>query len=281
MDWDDLRFFAELARRGSLSATARQLSADHSTVARRIDNLERALGLKLFDRLPRGYVLTAEGERVAQRVGAVEDAVFSIQRLRGGDRVVEGQVRISAPPAFASHWLVPRLSELRRRYPGLRLDVVGATAPASLARREADLALRLFRPENGGLIIRKLGELRYGLYGTHSYLNNTREEDRVFLGYDEELGDSPQQRWLLAVAQGRSIALTTNDLASLISGVRAGLGLAALPHVLVENEAEFICVAEGEEATRQLWLVIHSDLGRSKRVRAVMDHLVAVTKALR
>lgn len=78
MDWDDLRFFAELVRQGNLSATARRLRADHSTVARRIDSLERALKIKLFDRLPRGYVLTEEGERIAERVGTPEEAVFSI-----------------------------------------------------------------------------------------------------------------------------------------------------------------------------------------------------------
>src|ERR1700733_6980994 len=104
LDWDNLRFFAELARSGSLSEAARRLRTDHSTVARRIATLEQALGLKLFDRMPRGYALTAEGEQVAERVGAVETAVFAVERLSGGD-MVEGRVKISAPPAFASLWL--------------------------------------------------------------------------------------------------------------------------------------------------------------------------------
>lgn len=281
MDWDDFRFFAELVRQGNLSATARRLRTDHSTVARRVDSLERALKIKLFDRLPRGYVLTVEGERIAERVGTLEEAVFSIQRLEGGEAAIEGRVRISAPPAFASLWLVPRLAKLRRDHPGLVLDIIGATAAASLARREADIALRLSRPEDSALTTRSLGLLRYGIYGARSYVDEVLEEDRVFLAYNEELDGSPQQRWLRKYKQGRPLVMYANDLVSLISAARAGLGLAAVPHALVEGEKELICVAEGDEATRELWLVYHPDIGRSARVRIVIDQLVAITRALR
>jgi DNA-binding transcriptional LysR family regulator len=281
MDWDDLRFFAELVRQGNLSATARRLRTDHSTVARRIDSLERALKIKLFDRLPRGYVLTVEGERISERVGALEEAVFSIQRLEGGESAIEGQVRISAPPAYASLWLVPRLAELSRNHPGLVLDVAGATAAANLVRREADIALRLLRPEDSALKTRSLGRLRYGIYGARSYLDEVVEEDRVFLAYDEELDASPQQRWLRKFTEGRPIVMLANDLVSLISAARAGMGLAALPHLLAKQEKELLCVAESEEATRELWLVYHPDLGRSARIRVVIDHLIAITQPLR
>lgn len=281
MDWDDLRFFAELVRHGNLSATARRLRIDHSTVARRIDSLERALNMKLFDRLPRGYVLTLEGERIAERVGVLEEAVFSIQRLQGGEAAIEGRVRISAPPAFASLWLVPRLATLMRDHPGLVLDVIGATAAASLARREADIALRLSRPTNGALKARKLGRLRYGIYGACTYLDEVVEEDRVFLAYDEALEASPQQRWLRKITQGRPVGMLTNDLVSLISATRAGMGLAALPHLLVEEAKDLRCVAESEEATREMWLIYHPDIGRSARIRVVIDHLIAITQCLR
>ena len=241
MNWDDLRLFAELVRQGNLSATARRLRIDHSTVARRIDSLERALNMKLFDRLPRGYVLTVEGERIAERVGVLEEAVFSIQRFQGSEATIEGRVRISAPPAFASLWLVPRLAALMRDHPGLVLDVIGATAAASLARREADIALRLSRPTDGALKTRNLGRLRYGLYGACTYLDKVAEEDWAFLAYDEALEASPQQRWLRKITQGRPVAMLTNDLVSLISAARAGMGLAALPICWLRRQK--ICVA--------------------------------------
>lgn len=282
LNWDDLRFFVELARSGSLSAAARRLDADHSTVARRIAGLEEALALKLFDRLPRGYALTDEGERLLERAGAVEQAVHGVERLASGAAAgIVGRVRISAPPALASHWLVPRLAPLLTRHPGLIIDVSGTPAAARLSRHEADLALRLSRPEEKGLVARRLGSLAYGLYGARAYVEATPEPYRVFLGYDEELAQSPQQIWLEALAQGRPIVFQSNDLSSLISAARAGMGLAALPHVLARAADDLVCVAEEDGVTRELWLLVHPDLRRAARVRAVMDHVVAVCRDLK
>ncbi len=124
MDWDDLRFFAELARTGSLSAAARTLRVDHSTVARRIASLEGALGIRLFDRLPRGYELTPEGEHVREQVERLEEDVFALQRVaQGRGSGLSGTVRVSAPPAFASLFLSPRLGLLRQRHPDIVLEL--------------------------------------------------------------------------------------------------------------------------------------------------------------
>lgn len=281
-DWNDLRFFAELARCGSLSATSRRLKADHSTVGRRIAALEAALAVKLFDRLPRGYVLTEQGARLAEQVARVEETIFAVERTAAGAaETISGRVCISAPPALASHWLVPRLAPLRRLYPSLELDVVGETGAANLARREADIALRLSRPTGKSLIARKLGELRYGLYGAPSYLDATPPADWQFLGYDEALAEVPQQRWLDAYAAGRPFALRSNDLASLVAAARAGMGLATVPHALAAGAADLVCAAEAAGATRTLWMLVHPDLRRAARVRATMDHLAEIGRDLR
>lgn len=281
LNWDDLRFFLEVARTGSLSEAARHLRTDHSTVGRRITSLEKALEIKLFDRLPRGYVLTAEGEQLLERAPALEEAISSIGRLAGGSGRLEGRVRISAPPALASHWLVPRLKPLLTAHSGIVLDVVGEASEASLARREADLAIRLSRPDGDMLIARRLGALRYGLYGARHYIEATPDEARVFLGYNEELRGTPQQKWLETVAAGRPSAMLTNDLISLLAAARAGFGLAALPHAFAVDYPELQLLAEGAAATRELWLVVHPDLRRSQRVRVVMDHLIEIAASLK
>lgn len=282
MDWDDLRFFVELARRGSLSATARRLKTDHSTVARRVGALETALGMRLFDRMPRGYLLTEEGARLLERARGMEEAAFAIERLAIGqsDRIA-GVVRISAPPALANRWLVPRLAPLRRAHPELLIDVIGESAAADLGRREADIALRLSRPQGNALIVRKLGVLRYGVYAARAYLDRVPETAWEFLGYDERLNDVPQQRWLEDYAAGRRFALRANDLGSLIAATEAEMGVAVLPTAMVETVPDLVRVAEADGAARELWWGLHQDLRRAARVRAVLDHLTAVTAPLR
>lgn len=281
LDWDDLRFFVALAKRGSLSETSRHLKADHTTVARRIAALESALNVKLFDRMPRGYVLTEQGAALAARASVVEEAVFSVERLAAGaSDTVTGGICISAPPALASHWLVPQLAPLRRQHPSLLIEVAGETGAANLARREADIALRLSRPTGGALIARKLGELHYGLYGARDYVEATPEKAWQFLGYNDELAKVPQQRWLTDYAGDRPFALRTNDLVSLLTAARAGMGLAAVPHVLTGAEPNLICLCEARSATRDVWLVVHPDLRRAARVRVVLDHLTEIAKGL-
>lgn len=281
LDWDDLRVFAELARAGSLSAAARRLRADHSTVARRIDALEAALGRKLFDRLPRGYVLTAEGTQLAERTGAVEEAVAAVQRLAdGAGEELAGHVRISAPPAIASHWLAARLVGLRRRHPDLVVELIGDAAAASLARREADIALRLSRPTDPALVARQLGLLRFGLYGARDYLAATPPEARAYIGYDDTLDALPQERWLRDLSGGK-LAFQSNDLASLLHAARAGMGLAVLPHCIAADDPALACVQDASPATREIWLAVHPDLRRAARVRAVMDYLIGITAPLR
>ncbi|WP_448206133.1 LysR family transcriptional regulator [Azospirillum sp. sgz302134] len=278
MDWDDLRFFIELARNGSLSATARRLRVDHTTVARRVAALESRLGIKLFDRLPRGYALTPEGEEVAALAARLEEDAFAIERFaQGQPGEPSGTVRLSAPPVFASAFIAPRLGPFRERFPQIVLELVGDARAASLTRREADLAVRLNRPDQEGLVSRRLGTMGYGLYASPSYLEKRAEADWGFVGYDESLDHVPQQRWLRGVAAGRPFVFRANDLASLAAAARAGLGIAALPHFLGRPDPGLVHVpTEPAPGGRELWLLVHNDLRRAGRVRAVMDTLIAM-----
>jgi DNA-binding transcriptional LysR family regulator len=277
MDWDDLRFFAELARTGSLSAAARVLRVDHSTVARRIASLEGALGIRLFDRLPRGYVLTPEGEQVQEWVAQLEEDVFALQRAIQGRRSgLSGTVRVSAPPAFASLFLAPRLGLMRERHPDIVLELSGTNVSVSLTRREADIALRLAQPEASSLITRKVATSAYGLFASRAYAIG-RDPDAIdLLGYEESLEHIPEQQWLRGFAQGRPLVLRANDLVSLLSAVRAGLGAAVLPFFATGNDLELVCLRREGMPVRDVWLVVHEDVRRSPRVRVVMDMLIEI-----
>lgn len=279
MNWDDLRFFVDVARSGSLSATARALRVDHSTVARRVASLETSLGIRLFDRLPQGYILTPEGERLNEQARRLEDDILALERMADGGRSeLSGTVRVSGPPAFSSHFLVPRLAVLRDRHPDIALELHGSNASVSLTRREADVAIRLVKPEATSLVMRKLGSIGFGVFASRSYAAGRSMSEMAFMGYEESMDHVPQQAWLKQVSHGRPLVFRTNDLAGLFSAVKAGLGAAALPFFMTAGDADLICLCREGAPTRDIWLLAHEDVRRSPRVRAVMDILAEIVQ---
>ena len=282
-DWDDLRHFAAFVRDRSLSAAARRLGVDHVTVARRLRALEASLRVKLVDRRARIPALTAEGERVAALVGQVESAVDAIARAaRGLQPEVGGDVSISAPPTVANALVAPRLPALRARHPELRIHLIGEKRIASLSRREADVAVRLVRPVEAGLVTRKLGGFQFALYGAKRYLAGRRSADLELIAFDDESDALPQQKWLRSLAGARPIVLRTNDLESQLAAARAGVGVAALPSFLARRHPELERVAiRARPIAREVWLVVHDDLRAAPSIRAVIDFLVEATAELR
>ncbi len=280
MDWDDLRHFLALAGAGTLSGAARRLGVDHTTVARRVDALEAALGVRLVDRLARGWRLTPEGEVLAGNAGRVEDEILGLERRARGAASVAGTVRLSAPPVLLSRFVAPRLGTLRATHPSIELELIGEPRATSLGRREADIAMRLSRPEDGALVARRLARLAFGLYAAVSYAQRTPPAQRVFLGYDDSLGEVAQQRWLERLAAGRPLVIRANDLATIHEAARAGLGVAALPRFLADPDPALAELETPEPPiSREIWLLVHPDLRRSPRVRAVMDGLVAIVES--
>jgi DNA-binding transcriptional LysR family regulator len=283
LDWEDLRHYAAFARGRSLSAAAKQLAVDHVTVARRLAALEAALAVKLVDRRARIPALTAEGERIAALVGPLEDAANAVARAaRGLSPALGGEVSISAPPTIVNALIAPRLPALRSRHPELRLRLLGEKRIASLARREADVALRLVRPTEAGAVTRKLGAFELALYGARTYLAGRRSAALELIAFDEDSDALPQQKWLLAHAGARPIVLRTNDLESQVAAVRAGVGVACVPSFLARRHPELVRVPlRARPITREVWLAVHDDLRGAPSVRAVIDFLVEATAELR
>lgn len=277
LDWGDLRFFVAVARLGSLSAAARELRVEHSTVARRLDALEERLGVRLFDRLARGWRLTVEGERLLEPARRLEDDALAFERQALGSAPLAGTVRLSAPPSLARALLAQHVDTLRGGQEGLTLELVGETHSVSLDRREADLALRLQRPTAPGLVLRRVGDLRFAAYATPAYLAAHAPPQWRFLGYDESLRHVPQQQWLERVAGARPFALRSNDLDVIHRAAATGAGIAALPAFLGGGDPALVQVGiDSAPPLRTLWLVMHADVRRSPRVAAVADALAAL-----
>jgi DNA-binding transcriptional LysR family regulator len=271
MNWDDLRHFSALASAGSLSAAARLLAVEHATVARRILSLEDDLGIALVDRRGRRWTLTADGARIAAIADKMDAEARAVQRAADGARSeLTGTITISAPPALAVHTLTAPLVDLQQRHPRLTIRIIGEARTASLNRGEADIAIRLSRPEEGDLTITKLGTMDFRLYASPSYLDTTAEENWRFIGYDGPTGRAPQQTAIEDFANGRSFSVYASSLELQQAAARAGAGIAALPDFMGLPDTKLTPVLPGVcLISRDIWLVVHSDLQGAAPVRAI------------
>jgi DNA-binding transcriptional LysR family regulator len=269
IDWDDLRHFLALAQSGTFLGAARQLGVEHATVSRRVLSLEARLGRRLVDRRGRRIALTSDGEQVAKHATLIAAQTAAIEQLgRSSATELQGHVRISAPPALSSVLLVAPIAAVRREHPGIHITLVGEKRQASLDRREADIVVRLSRPDQGDYSIVKLGEMRFNLYASRRYLDTVAPSDWTFIGYDESMNASPQQMRLIELADGRPIALRSSVLEFQVAAALQG-GVVMLPDFAVPVSADLERVREDPALVREIWLVVHSDIKDVPSIRAV------------
>ena len=274
--WDDLRYFLALIDAGTLSAAARALGVEHTTVARRIDSLEASLKVRLFDRFQKGWSLTAAGASLVPYARQMEGDLHALMRALAGSATLSGVVRISAPPALAAYLLAPYLKDALRRQPGIDVELLAEPREADLMRREADIALRYRRPTTAGLVVRTLTTTEYALYASAEYLAERTPQQWEFLGYEESMGEAPQQMWLDKFRGTRRYCLRSNDMGTLFQAAAAGTGVIALPTYFARQRSLVRIESEQCPVKRKLWMVMHEDVRRSARVRAIADELIAL-----
>jgi DNA-binding transcriptional LysR family regulator len=278
IDWEDIRHFLAVAQSGTLSGAARNLKVDRATVSRRLAALEAALDVRLIDRLPRTCRLTAVGRQVLERVKEMEAGAHGIARLaKAAHAPLVGRVALSAPPVLVTHLLVEHLARFRADYPDIRLSLSAQGQQISLSRREADVAVRLVRPDEAGSVTRKIGAMAFGLYAHRSYAHLAAPERWQFIAFDQNYADMPQQQWLLGIAGDRPVACELNHISEHLIAVRAGVGVAGLPCFIGDRDHDLVRVGEDVPPfVRDIWLLVHRDLRRSPPVRAVMDFVAVV-----
>ena len=167
--WADARVFLAIARGGSLSGAAASLGTGLATVSRQIERLEAALGLMLFSRHQNGYRLTDDGAALLERAEALEQAAEAFAEGSAAQADVAGKVRLATAEMLANNVIIPALPKLTAQYPDLTLEVVTDVQTVNLHRRDADLAIRMVKPERGNVTIRRLGALGFGLYASRDY----------------------------------------------------------------------------------------------------------------
>jgi DNA-binding transcriptional LysR family regulator len=275
LDWEDVRCFAALARHGTLAATARILKVTHATVARRLANLESTLGHPLFARNRAGYRLNAEGAAALGEAAQMELAAGALHAARDTRGSVSGLVRVSVAQVFADGFLAERLASLTKRHPGLELEILATSRNAGLARRAAEIALRLARPAGGELVARRIATLDYGFYASPEYKQCIDcGETPVFIAFDDASDHVPEAHWTQRFLTGRHVALRANSQGAQAAAARGGSGVALLPGLLARalgglERVEF----DATPPARPLWLLMRPDVARLARVRVVAEHL--------
>lgn len=279
MEWDDLRFVLALSRHRTLSRAAGEMRAAHTTVARRLRGIEGALGSRLFDSTPEGYVATAAGHAVVEAAERVEVEMLALEaRVVGGDARLSGKLRVTTMDIlFRRHHAV--FSSFLARYPGIELTVSCTDAEASLTRREADVALRMTQAPPDHLVGRKVGRVDFAVYGSRELVGRIGAKSGwsawPWLHWDERLNARWLDQWLAAHAKGAKITMRV-DMGSLAlrEAIRAGIGVHFLACFEGDDDPELRRIGPVQTAhARDLWLLTLPDLVRTSRIRAFMDHV--------
>ncbi len=285
--WDDLQYFLAVARTGQLSTAARQLRTSHVTVLRRIDRLEQALATKLFERNPRGYLLTPMGERLVEPAEVMEREALKFQtEATGSFSALSGVVRLSTLEGFGNFFLADRLPVLAQSYPSLSVEVVTIQQIMSLSRREAELSITLHMPRTGPYHSEKLTSYRLFIYGHRDYLNchppiRSREDlsRHPFIGYIDDMVFTPGLDYMREILPGQRCNYQSSSIHAQLTATQTGYGLCVLPYYIADMHTELVPVLPKEmHLEREYWMNCHVDVMAAPRIRVISDFMLGAVR---
>ncbi|VVE00793.1 LysR family transcriptional regulator [Pandoraea fibrosis] len=282
-DWDDLRYFLEVARTQRVSAAAQRLGVDHTTVSRRVRALEQSLGTLLFDKSRNaGFALTPEGQQLLVHAEQMETALQSAcEQVAGLGQTLSGHVRIGSTEAFGTYFIAPVLSRFQREYPAIDFDVLPVPRFVSLSKREADLAITIERPQRGPYVCSKLCDYRLLLYATPGYLKQYGNvatfsdlRGRRFISYVDELSFSNELRYLEDIVPGCDVVLRSTSVIAQYQAALQGEALAILPCFMAAQDPRLVpLLVDDVVVTRSFWIYCHEELRTLKRITVLWDYL--------
>ncbi len=289
-NWNDLRYLLAVQRGRTLSAAARRLGVDNTTVTRRLRALDDSFGAPLFQRHGDGTLkLTPKGKVVARQAVIIEHHVGLMEEgLDEEQDACAGHVRITSIPILVNRLLMPRIGALVTQFPALQVDLLPESQNLSLTRREADLALRLERPKTGGAQIkaRRVADLDYAIYVPVG-CSPHEAETLPWITYDEAMAHVPQARWIAKETRGHTAAVASvkvRDGETLLEAVAAGLGKSLLPIQIANNDNRLVQITDDDAEpvlSRELWLLGHADQLKLNHIRAVTAWIEGICSSLK
>jgi DNA-binding transcriptional LysR family regulator len=277
VDWEDLRYVLAVAEASSLAAAAKLLGVHHTTVLRRVNAFERRLGLRLFDRLPAGYALTAGGEELLAAARVMSETIAALERrVTGQDLRLEGVLRLTTTDTLMGSVLPEVLAAFHREHPGITLEVGTQNLIANLTKRDADVAIRPVPDPPETLVGQRAAGIAFAIYAARDYAEAAAGHkdlrDHVWIAPDDSLAGTVVARWMRKRVGAYRAALRADSLMAMRNAAIAGIGAAVLPCFLGDAAPELVrlrpdVIAEMESA---VWVLTHEDLRRTARVSAFM-----------
>lgn len=284
LDWDDLRFFLTVAKAGSVRAASNELKVSHSTVGRRIEQLEENIGTKLFDRTPDGYQITGAGEDILASAKKMDDEVNNIQRtIVGGDAKLEGPIVVTLPDIAAIHMYMEDFADFQNLYPKISLEIQTSYEVFDLSRREADVAIRMISNKSSPpdyLIGRKLAAVHQAAYAHPGYLAGKDLDDpKSDLGW---LGWNDNEQMLDMIERSGYPAFPVRgvfpNVLTQLSACQHKMGMALLPCVIGDQDPNLTRVPPGGSfSSFDVWLLSHPDLRDTARIRVFREYITEKT----
>lgn len=288
MQWDDLQYVLAVARTGSALRAARILEVNQTTVLRRLDALDAVVGAVIFERSRAGQTLTPAGRLVVEAAERMEREAQALQNaLAAQQRSLEGSVRLTTSDSLANRLVTPCLRDFRARYPGIRVELMATDQRLDIARGEADVALRAnSQPEGTGIVARRMPDSYWTVYCSRAYAaeRGMPADRESFAGHDivgmeGRMAELAGSRWLAASAPASAIRFRSNSLINLISNLKVGLGIGALPTLLGDAEPELVrCFPPPPELRGEMWLIVRDSIKDLPHVRAFTDFLACYVR---
>jgi len=279
MDWDDLRLFLAVARAGSLTAAARRLGVHQSTMSRRVAAMERHLGARLLERGPTGLVLTAAGVELVETAERVDAAFARIdRRVAGRDEALRGRLRVTCTDNFANSYLAPHFARFVAEHPEIELEVVTRYEHLSLARREADVAIRTTVSPPETLVGRRLFRFALAVYGRTDLVEAMPDTpDPAALDWIGWPRDDYNRITITDHFPTARIRHRADSLLDMRSLARAGLGVAVIGCFAADPDAALkrVYAEPITDNAMDLWVLAHPDMWRVARVRAFARFIIA------
>lgn len=274
MNWDDLNILLAISRAGNLVGAAKRLGINHSTVFRRINNIEKSLGVRLFNRLSSGYIPTEAGSAALISAERIDEEVSALSlQLAGKDERLQGQIKITAPEGIAFSVLPELLSEFSKRHPLIEIDLLITSNALLLSKREADIALRVTNSPPDTNIGKCISSFAFAVYATPEFLENCNHDEK---NYSWILSDNanewfPHSFWKEMKTKTARSVFTSNSIQAVFDACKQGIGIAALPCFMGDAEENLVRVIHPDIATvKELWILMHPDLRNTTRVRKMM-----------